>query len=516
MQVSCGGLGHERGHRPFVIAGIGGTLKKALVIEDDAIIRSNIVELLDAEGYEALGAENGRVGLEVARREHPALVICDIRMPEMDGFQVLKALRGAPETRAMPFIFLSAAADRSDVRQGMNLGADDYVTKPFTRIELLDAVRSRLDRQDALVASQRSDAPAASYRPRLPSSADHRPSQAIVVREPNMLAVYDDAAKAAAASISVLILGETGVGKEVLAQSIHKLSPRRDKPFLALNCAALSETLLEGELFGNERGAFTGAHSARPGLFESAEGGTVFLDEVGELPMTIQVKLLRVLEERRVMRVGGRTPIDVDVRFLAATNRDLDVALENGTFRQDLFFRLNGITLSLPPLRERPSEILPLAQRFAASYADKLGRCAPEIADDAADLLVRYAWPGNVRELKNVVERAVVLANDDRIVAANLPAKLATFTRESIAPRDSVPPPGPVSTDRPVIDEGTEPVSSQRLRGEMEALERQRIIEALEKCGGNQTSAAELLGISRRTLVTRLATYDLPRPRKRS
>ena len=268
----------------LVIVGIGGALKKALVIEDDAVVRSNILELLGAEGYEALGAENGRVGLEVARKEHPAVVICDIRMPEMDGFQVLKALRGAPETRAMPFIFLSAAAERSDVREGMNLGADDYVTKPFTRIELLDAIRSRLDRQEVLVASQRSDAPAASYRSRLPSSADHRPSQAIVVREPNMLAVYDDAAKAAAASISVLILGETGVGKEVLAHSIHKLSPRRDKPFLALNCAALSETLLEGELFGNERGAFTGAHSARPGLFESAEGGTVFLDRSVSFP----------------------------------------------------------------------------------------------------------------------------------------------------------------------------------------------------------------------------------------
>ncbi len=488
-------------------------MKTALVIEDDATIRANIIELLSEEGYDVVGAEHGREGLEIARRASPSLVICDIRMPEMNGFEVLAALRGAAETRAVPFIFLSAAADRADVRKGMNLGADDYVTKPFTRTELLDAVRARLERQDAVAQPSRT---AAAYRPKALSRPDIDPS--IVVSEPNMRAVYDDAAKAAAASISVLILGETGVGKEVLAQRIHDMSPRRSKPFLALNCAALSETLLEGELFGNERGAFTGAHTARPGLFEAAEGGTVFLDEVGELPMTIQVKLLRVLEERRVMRVGGRAPISVDVRFVSATNRDLDAAIERGTFREDLLFRLNGITLTLPPLRERPGEILPLAHRFLAGAADKLGRPAPSLGDDAAQLLVRYAWPGNVRELKNVIERAVVLTAGDCVLATGLPAKLSVFrrdapSRDAGARRDSTTP-GPLP-GAPSVDASDSDPASRRLRGEMEALERQRIVEALERCGGNQTAAAELLGISRRTLVTRLGTYDLPRPRKR-
>jgi DNA-binding NtrC family response regulator len=483
-------------------------VKKALVIEDDASIRANIVELLTEEGYEAVAAEHGGQGLALAKREVPALVICDIRMPEMNGFEVLEALRGAPETRAVPFIFLSAAADRADVRRGMNLGADDYVTKPFTRTELLDAVRARLERQDAV--SQRVPVTPA-YRPPSASIADLPGAQTLVLSDPNMRGVYDDAAKAAAASISVLVLGETGVGKEVLAQSIHAMSPRKGKPFLALNCAALSETLLEGELFGNERGAFTGAHAARPGLFEAAEGGTVFLDEVGELPMTIQVKLLRVLEERRVMRVGGRTPIDIDVRFVSATNRDLESAIAEGRFRQDLFFRLNGITLHLPPLRERPLEILPLASRFLQGAAKKLGRPTPTLSEEAAHLLARYSWPGNVRELKNVIERAVVLSSGDVILASGLPSKLAALPLEAREPprRDSSPP----VSGRVEIGE---PEPSGRLRGEMEALERQRIVEALERCGGNQTAAAEMLGISRRTLVTRLGTYDLPRPRKRS
>jgi transcriptional regulator with PAS, ATPase and Fis domain len=222
----------------------------------------------------------------------------------------------------------------------------------------------------------------------------------------------------------VLLLGETGVGKEVLAQSIHKLSPRRDAPFLALNCAALTESLLESELFGNERGAFTGAVTARPGLFESAQGGTVFLDELGELPMVIQVKLLRVLEERRVTRVGGRSPISVDVRFIAATNKDLEASIERGTFREDLYYRLAGITLTIPPLRERASEIVPLALRFLRMTAAKMGRSEPTLSPDARVAMLRYSWPGNVRELRNVIDRALVLAAGDTIELSHMPAKL--------------------------------------------------------------------------------------------
>ncbi len=336
----------------------------------------------------------------------------------------------------------------------------------------------------------------------------------MVLCDPSMRVLYEQAAKAAAATISVLVLGETGVGKEILAHSIHKLSPRRDKAFLALNCAAISESLLEGELFGNERGAFTGAHAARQGLFEAAEGGTVFLDEVGELPMSIQVKLLRVLEERRVMRVGGRSTIPIDVRFVAATNRDLETCSEQGSFRQDLYFRLNGISLTIPPLRERRSEIVPLAEKFIRMTAEKMGKKSyPRLSDDATALLQRYSWPGNIRELRNVIHRALVLSWGDSIVPEHFPPKLRAPAPPPIAAVATAPAMAPATATFGPSSEGDSP--SRRLRLEMDALERNRIVEALEQCGGNQTAAADMLGISRRTLVTRLDTYDLPRPRKR-
>ncbi|MBL8742907.1 MAG: sigma-54-dependent Fis family transcriptional regulator [Myxococcales bacterium] len=401
----------------------------------------------------------------------------------------------------------------------MNLGADDYVTKPFTRTEILDAVRTRMERRDALSTGS------SKSKPSERAISDDTGPNTIVVEDPAMRTLYDDAGRAALAHISVLVLGETGVGKEVLAQSIHKLSQRRDAPFLALNCAALTESLLESELFGNERGAFTGAVTARPGLFESAQGGTVFLDELGELPMVIQVKLLRVLEERRVTRVGGRSPISVDVRFIAATNRNLEESIERGTFREDLYYRLAGITLTIPPLRERASEIVPLALRFLRSASGKMGRSEPQLSADARVAMLRYSWPGNVRELRNVIERALVLAAGDVIELSHLPAKLR---QESAGP--SSRPPQASSPDLEVAPPSSRdsysslsPASgmfdsgdNRSLRGEVVDLERKRIIEALERCGGNQTAAAEMLGMSRRTLVSRLSTYDLPRPRKRS
>jgi two-component system response regulator AtoC len=467
------------------------SVKRALIIEDDALIRENLIELLSEEGFEAIGAENGQLGLDLALNDPPSIVLCDVRMPELDGFGVLQALRQNPITKNLPFIFLSAKADRADVRAGMNLGADDYVTKPFTRAELLEAVRARLARQDA---SRPPEQPSAKVLP-----------QTIVVEDPAMQGVYQLAAKAAQALISVLLLGETGVGKEILAQSIHKLSQRREGPCLALNCAAISESLLEGELFGNERGAYTGASQARPGLLESANGGTVFLDEVGDLPLAIQVKLLRVLEERRILRVGGRTPVPIDVRFVSATNRDLEAEVQRGTFRQDLFYRLNGLSITIPPLRERRREIIPLALRFAESAASQLGRNPPRLTEEASELLLAYRWPGNVRELKNVIGRAIVLSED-----VIRPAALPDFIQKAVAEvaPASVPPPS-------ANEESSPPSQAQSLKGQLALLERQQILEALEKCHGNQTAAAELLGMSRRTLVNRLAEYELPRPRKR-
>jgi transcriptional regulator with GAF, ATPase, and Fis domain len=310
----------------------------------------------------------------------------------------------------------------------------------------------------------------------------------------------------AAGSISVLILGETGAGKEVLAERVHHLSPRRDKPLLRLSCAALAETLLESALFGHERGSFTGATEARPGLLETAHGGTVLLDEVGELSMSTQVKLLRVLEERQVLRVGAVRHRPIDVRFLAATNRDLEAEVERGAFRRDLYFRLSGATLAIPPLRERVGEIAGLARLFLAETCLEMGRDdVPELAPDALALLEAYGWPGNIRELRNVIQRAVLLCRAGAIRPQHLPAE-----------RMRARPPAAPAAPAPAPEPQPHPLLRDEVRRQIEALERERIIEALARAGGNQSAAAQLLGMPRRTLVKRLVAYAIPRPRKRS
>ncbi len=327
-------------------------------------------------------------------------------------------------------------------------------------------------------------------RPRPVADRDGTPTPGagVVIGDPRMRAVHRLVARMAGGDISILLLGETGVGKEIIAETIHARSPRAGRPFLRLNCAALSESLLESELFGHERGAFTGASQAKPGLLESAGGGTVFLDEIGELPPATQVKLLRVLEERRVMRVGALRSQPIDVRFVAATNRNLVDAVAAGQFRQDLYYRINGISITIPPLRERRAEIEPLAREFIHRFCRESGRePVPELSRAARRQLLRHPWPGNIRELRNAIERAVLLCAGRRIAPAHLPLAEA-------APGEA---PGP----------GGGPVAP--------AAERQLIIDALDQCAGNQTAAAQLLGMSRRTLVSRLVAYDIPRPRLR-
>jgi transcriptional regulator with PAS, ATPase and Fis domain len=333
-----------------------------------------------------------------------------------------------------------------------------------------------------------------------------------IVRDPRMIELYAQIERAAGSRVSVLLHGETGVGKDLLAQRLHVASPRKNGPFIAINSAALPETLLEAELFGAERGAYTGASHARAGLFEAADRGTLFLDEVGELSTGTQAKLLRVLEERKVVRVGGRTSRDIDVRFVAATNRNLKKAADEGTFRADLFFRLAGIVLHIPPLRDRPSEIEPLALFFLEQTCREMERPTPELSRDAIDALTHYSWPGNARELRNAMSHAAVLCSAPAVGREHLPAAMATPSSKmpaSFGPRASaVPLASPYSTVPPAP-------TPRVLKEDLRLLERDRIIKALEECNGNQTRAAEALGISRRTLINRLDEYDVGRPRKR-
>jgi two-component system response regulator AtoC len=334
-------------------------------------------------------------------------------------------------------------------------------------------------------------------------------------RDPKMEVALRLCARAAASSINVLILGETGVGKEVLARSLHAQSNRAKAPFLALNCAGLAETLIESELFGYERGAFTGAATAKTGLLESASGGTVFLDEIGEMPLTLQSRLLRVLETREVLPVGGVKTRTIDVRFASATNRDLEADVLAGSFRRDLFFRLNGLSISIPPLRERVGEIPGLTEQFLEQACRESGRPAPRLAAPALELLLSYRWPGNIRELKNVIERAVVLCDGDVIDLAHLPV-------EKMRPAASVvivaPTPAPLLSAETSVSGSVPgmPFLDPASLSAADQAERDRILHALKENAGNQTAASRALGIPRRTFVARLTRYGIPRPRKRA
>jgi DNA-binding NtrC family response regulator len=329
----------------------------------------------------------------------------------------------------------------------------------------------------------------------------------IVLHDESMLRLRRFAERMAQGNIGVLILGETGVGKEIFAEIIHRASPRSGKPFVRLNCAAFVETLAESELFGYERGAFTGAVQAKPGLLEAADGGTIFLDEVGELSMALQGKILRVLETREVVRVGGLKQKKIDVRFVAATNRDLETSVLSGAFRRDLYFRLNGATLAIPPLRERRSEIFFLAKSFVEQIGSQLGREPPAISDEARAVLEHYSWPGNIRELKNVIERAVLLCAERQILPEHLPIdKMRELVLDGPARADG---PRPLE---PGDEDAEAPTSADTINDARD--QKARILDALARCAGNQSRAAKLLGISRGTLVSRLDALGIARPRK--
>jgi two-component system response regulator AtoC len=447
--------------------------ERVLIVDDDESLRESLELVLAAEGFEVLGAPDGPAALERIEASTFDVILCDVRMPGMDGMELLPQL-----VRRLPgstVIMMSAYGSDDLAIEAMNRGAYDYLTKPFRPAEVVLTIRKARERERLRRANQ-------VLRRDLQRATGDRP---IVATSEAMIELLELLERAAGFKSTVLITGESGTGKEVLARAIHAQSPRRHEPFVAVNCGAIPEALLESELFGHAKGAFTGADRSRRGLFSEADGGTLFLDEVGELATALQVKLLRVLQEEEVRPLGETKARAVDVRVIAATARQLDAEVAAGRFREDLFYRLNVVHLEVPPLRERPRDVPLLVDHFIAQFRATLGRAVRSVSDDALERLVAYRWPGNVRELENVIERAVILANGDTIGLPELPQNVVAGEEADGAAAD---------------------LSLKRAR---RAAEVGAIRRALRATGGNRTHAARLLRISHRALLYKLKEYAI-------
>jgi DNA-binding NtrC family response regulator len=441
-----------------------------LIVDDEKNSREGLERAL-RRSYEVLTAENGARALDLLASNPVDAMVSDVRMPGMDGLTLLQ--RALARTPQPVCIILTAYGTIEMAVEAMRRGAYDFMTKPIN-----------LDRLDILLKRALHARDVETENRQLREQLDSKFGLAqIIGQSPVMQEVFETIKQVAASRATVLIQGESGTGKELVARAIHQLSPRAKGPFVAVHCAALSTNLLESELFGHERGAFTGATERRPGRFELADGGTLFLDEISEIDPSVQVKILRVLEERRFERVGGRETLDVDVRLVAATNRDLKKEVEQGRFREDLFFRLYVVVLTLPPLRDRTGDIPLLVQHFMRHFAKENNKEIEGLTPEAVDQLASYAWPGNVRELRNTLERMIVMARGNRLTVRDLPAGIREQATGSTASAG-----GGLS---------------------LEQTEKQLIQRALKVHGGNRTKAASDLGISRRTLHRKLNEYGL-------
>jgi two-component system, NtrC family, response regulator HydG len=447
--------------------------KRVLVVDDDATSRSGLERLLKSQGFDVLVANDGSDALGVVERDRPDLIVTDLKMPRMNGDELLRELRrDRPE---LPIIILTGQGDIHSAVEAMKEGADDYITKPVDVSQLSECIVRALTRPEP-------DTDGISYAPR-PGQRRRKLSpvcslDGMIGKSAPMQRIYRLARRVAKAKAAVLITGESGTGKGALARAIHLASPRAELPFVPVHAAALVDTLLESELFGHERGAFTGAEKRRHGRFEQADTGTLFLDEVGDIPGSTQVKLLRVLQERTFERVGGNESIHVDVRLIAATSRDLAAEVRAGRFREDLYYRLNVVHIEMPPLRVREDDAMILARAFLERFARENGKQITGFTARAADYIKQHPWPGNVRELENAIERAVVLCDVEAIDEEHLPL-----------PTESITPAG----------------RCQRLAD----LERAAILSALEATDWSTTKAAEMLGISVRTIQYRLHEYGI-------
>ena len=458
-----------------------------LIVDDELNIRRVLAAMLKRDGYEVTAAADGEQALAVMARTPVEVVVTDLVMPKLDGLSLLR--RVAADYPDVPVIVITAHGTVDSAVAALKAGAFDYITKPFEQEELKKIIAKaarahEIERQNV----------------HGPSVEGEKPP--LVGQSQAMRQVYEVVGKVADSPSTVLVTGESGTGKELVAQALHRGSPRRDKPLIKVNCAAIPKDLVESELFGYERGAFTGAVGSKPGRFELADGGTLFLDEIGEIPLEMQVKLLRALQESEFERVGGVKTIRVDVRLIAATNRDLKALIAEERFREDLYYRLNVVPIALPPLRDRREDIPLLVQHFIEKYDRRLGKKVERMDEEAMQVLVRYPWPGNIRELENLVERSVLFADGPVISEAQLPDSLRERLPGPAAPIAAVGPLGAIAAPSGAS-------MKEIVRQAQAELERELITRALEETGGNVTRAAKRLQISRKSLQIKMKELGL-------
>lgn len=457
-----------------------------LVVEDDLFNGPYTIELLKGAGFDAnlaVSAEEATRFLESGKRSEPDLILLDVNLPGIDGLEMASRLKAHAEFQYIPIIIFTVHDSLEFKIQGLNSGGDDYLTKPFEPDELLARVNAmmRIRRLYKSLKNERLE------NRRLSETLDSSEKLAnLLGRSEKMRGICDLILDIAGTDSNVLIQGESGTGKEVLAKAIHGHSQRRDGPFVIVNCAAYAETLLQSELFGHEKGAFTGATKSKKGRFEQADGGAIFLDEIGEVSLPTQVVLLRVIQEKRFERVGGENTISTDARIMAATNKDLQKCMVQGSFREDLYWRLNVINIHVPPLRDRKEDIPQLVTNFIENFNNIMGKNIKRFSQESMDLIFRYHWPGNVRQLENAIERAMVMCKEDIVRPVDLPQELA-----------------PNNVKLPLTS-GSETC--------LESLEREHIRSILQQCNWNKFRAAQLMGISRSTLYSKMKKHELHAP----
>ncbi len=446
-----------------------------LIIDDEESQRNVLSGYLQKKGFKIFSASSGNAGVELAKNNMIDIVLSDYKMPDKTGLEVLEEVnRINPE---MSFVILTAYGTVENAVKAMRLGAYDYISKPVD-LDELDLLIERIIETKNLRSEIKL------LRTQL---FDKFKIDSIISNSPKMEEVLSVSSRAADSKATILITGESGTGKEVLARAIHFISSRKNQPFIPVNIPALPETLLESELFGHEKGAFTGAEKLKKGRFELADKGTIFLDEIGDVPINLQVTLLRVLQEQKIERLGGTENISIDVRIITATHQNLEEKIKEGTFREDLFYRLNIVSINIPPLRERREDILPLIEYFITSYAKENNREKVEISKEAVDLLLKYNYPGNVRELENIIERAVVLCRDNIITLNDIAGSVKGLKKEAMLTQS---------------DTGT-------LIEQVERLEKKLIFDALSKSNGNQTLAAKMLGLTERNIRYKIQKFGI-------